>query len=73
MFEEPDFAQRYLTDVSLTSGTVVKGTLSDTIGLGGSLSTLNVQVDFPAGTPIEDRRFEVTLSKILPASVLFFT
>ena len=73
MFEEIDFAQRYFEYFTTRYGTVVKGALSDTIGLGDSLNTLNVQVDFSAGTEIKDRQIQVALSKSLPASVAFFT
>ena len=51
VFEQPDFAQRYLSSISVASaGTVTSGALTDTIGLGGSLTGLNVQVEYIAGS-----------------------
>ena len=52
VFEGPDFAQRYLSSIiSLAAGTIISGAKTDTIGLGNSLEGLNVEIEYPPGTP----------------------
>ena len=74
VFEEPDFAQRYLDYIALPEGgTVTSGALEDAIGLGGSLTGLNVQIDFPSGLDEDYRYIKVRLTRILPDAIVFVT
>ena len=74
VFEEPDFAQRYLDYIDLPEGgTVTSGALEDAIGLGGSLTGLNVQIDFPSGLDEDYRYIQVRLTRILPDAIVFVT